>query len=132
MTYIRSRNRRWWTCRDREDPETGGGQGNWTLFQDVAALNKTLGENVKTVRLFRAIDKIDPELAGRCWLVAKDIVFAEKQYNLANKYIEDPLRQYELIKTRYDDQVRDSARRRLADHDSNSGWKTTSSMSVVN
>ena len=40
------------------------------LFSDVAALNRTLSENDKTIKLFEAIEKLDHDKAKKCWFVA--------------------------------------------------------------
>lgn len=72
------------------------------LFQDVASLNRTLGEDHKTVDLFLVVDKNTPELAKNCWIMAKDAVIGAKQYELAAKYIGDPDRAFLQIKQMYE------------------------------
>jgi hypothetical protein len=72
------------------------------LFQDVASLNHTLGEDHKTVDLFLVVDKNTPELAKNCWIMVKDAVIDAKQYELAAKYIGDPERAFLRIKQMYE------------------------------
>lgn len=91
--------------RDRKTRQLKEGRGNAALFQDVAALNRTLGENVKTVRLLEEISKTDAALAAQCWPHARDAVFLEKQYEIARKYIPSPLKEYAREKVRYDEKV---------------------------
>ena len=91
--------------RDRKRRQLEEGRGTPALFQDVAALNSTLGENAQTVRLYKEIDKTNPVLAAHCWYYARDVIFAEKQYDIAKKYIPAPLQDYAREKARYDDNV---------------------------
>ena len=65
---------------------------------EAAALNKALGQDTETVRLFREIDDTDAPLAARCWIVAKDEVLAEKQYDLVRKYFKRPLWDYDKVR----------------------------------
>jgi hypothetical protein len=91
--------------RDRKTRQLQEGRGNAALFSDVEALNRTLGENAKTVRLFREIDKKDAALAAECWWFVRDAVFMDKQYEIAKKYIPAPLKDYLREKARYDENV---------------------------
>ena len=117
--------------RDRKTRQFGEGRGNAALFSDVAALNRTLNENAKTVRLFREIGKTNAALAAQCWWFARDAVFLEKQYDIAKKYIPSPLKDYAREKARYDENVAlYTNRARSAERTSNSGTKTTLSMSA--
>lgn len=77
-------------------------KGNRSLFHDVVALNNTLGENDKTVSLFRILDQNQKELATQCWDVAKDAVVKAKAYDLARKYIGNPVREFGKVKAMYD------------------------------
>ena len=45
-------------------------KGNRNLFHDVMALNRTLGQDIKTVDLFRTLDIDQADLAKECWDVA--------------------------------------------------------------
>ena len=87
--------------RDRNTLQLEQGQGNPALFHDVVGLNRTLGENAKTVQLFREIDKTNDAFAGRCWHYARNVIFSEKQYDLAGKYIKDQLREFDRVKAMY-------------------------------
>ena len=99
--------------RDRKTRQVREGHGNAALFQDVAELNRTLGQNAETVRLFREIGKTDAALATQCWWFARDVVFAEKQYDLAKKYLPAPLKEYDLAKAQYDEQLPGTIFRRI-------------------
>ncbi|MFA5043320.1 MAG: hypothetical protein WC381_07490 [Kiritimatiellia bacterium] len=77
-------------------------KGNRSLFHDVVALNNTLGEDDRTVSLFRKLDRNQKELATQCWDVAKDAVIKAKAYDLARKYIGNPVREFGKVKAMYD------------------------------
>ena len=48
------------------------------------------------------MDEDNPELAKQCWNVAKEFVIAAKRYDLARKYIGNPVREFTKIKAMYD------------------------------
>ena len=66
------------------------------------ALNRTLGEESKTVDLFRHIDQKQPKLAKQCWDVAKEAVIRAKQYDLAKKYVGNLVLEFTKVKAMYD------------------------------
>jgi hypothetical protein len=78
------------------------GKGNFNLFQDVAAINRTLGDEIRTVDLFRKLDQEQSDLAKQCWDSAKKAIIKAKAYDLANKYIGDPMREFVKTKAMYD------------------------------
>jgi hypothetical protein len=88
--------------RNRTAQKFKDGHVNPLLFFDIVALNDALGENTETVRLFRDIDSTNASLAARCWVAAKDEIIAEKQYDLAKKYLKAPVRDYDRIKASYE------------------------------
>lgn len=79
------------------------GKGNRDLFVDIAALNETLADDARTVDLFRKLDHNQPDLAGRCWFIAKESVIKAKDYELARKYIGNPVREFGKIQEKYDE-----------------------------
>jgi hypothetical protein len=88
--------------RDRTAKQVSGNGGNTLQFFDVAALNRTLDEDSKTVDLFQALDQNKPDMAKQCWIVAKDTVIKAKRYDLARKYVGKPAREFVRIKAMYD------------------------------
>ena len=88
--------------RDRTTKQVSDKGGKVTQFQEVAALNRTLGEDSKTVDLFQTFDQTKPDLAKQCWRVAKDAVIKAKRFDLARKYIGNPARDFVRIKAMYD------------------------------
>lgn len=77
-------------------------ESNRNLFHDVMALNRTLDEDAKTVDLFRALDKDRPDFAKQCWDIAKEAIIKAKAYDLARKYIGNPVREWGKVKEMYD------------------------------
>jgi len=88
--------------RNRKEKMVMDNTGDAALFHDVVALNRTLGENAKTVALFDSVDKTHPDTAKQYWDVAKDAVIAAKRYDLARKYIGNPAREFTKVKAMYD------------------------------
>lgn len=88
--------------RDNKTVAIQEGRGNASLFHDVTALNSTLGDDDKTVELFQRMDEKQKELASECWDIAKDAVIAAKRYDLARKYIGNPVREFTRVKALYD------------------------------
>ena len=88
--------------RDTKANLLSQGKGNRNLFHDVMALNRTLNENTKTVELFRTLDKDHPDLAKQCWGIAKSTVIKAKAYDIARKYIGNPVREWGKVKEMYD------------------------------
>lgn len=77
-------------------------KGNSSLFVDVKALNRVLDENSKTIEIFKLLDEKQSELAQECWVFAKHIIIEAKEYEIARKYIGNPMLAYKRIKKMYD------------------------------
>ncbi len=88
--------------RDKRAEQLRNGQGDYSTFQEVSAFNRELGRRDETVKLFLELEKKDPARAEQCWIMAKDAVFAEKQLDIAKRYIKSPLREYKILKASYD------------------------------
>jgi tetratricopeptide (TPR) repeat protein len=88
--------------RDDDTALLEAGKGRFDLFVDVAAINRTLGENSRTVELFRRLDKEQSALAKRCWMIADDVVIEAEAYDLVQKYLTDPVRKYNEIEWQYE------------------------------
>jgi hypothetical protein len=88
--------------RDRTLEQVTDKGENVPVFHDLVSLNRTLGEDSKTVELFQTIDQTKPELAKKYWNMAKDAVIAAKRYDLAGKYIGSPTKEFTRIKAMYD------------------------------
>ena len=88
--------------RDRKTSQFQTESGSSSVFQDVAALNRTLGDRDKTVKLFQLIHEQHPLLARQCWIFAKDDVLSAGRYDLAHYYLDNPVRDFLRIKAFYD------------------------------
>lgn len=71
------------------------------LFEDVAAINRTLGEDGKTVELFKTLSKSYPDIAKTCYHYAQKQLFAAKEYNIIHTYIGSPLTEFDAITQQY-------------------------------
>lgn len=89
--------------RDEKAKALVGGKVMLGFFHDVSSINRVLGEPEKTISLFEVIDKNHPQAAAKYWGVAKDAVIGAKKYELAGKYMKEPLADYEKVKARYDE-----------------------------
>jgi hypothetical protein len=88
--------------RDKKTALLENGQGSFELYHDVEALNSTLEQNEKSVELFRKLDQENGPLAAKCWEVAKEHVIKAKAYDLAQKYMGDPLQAFYKARSNYD------------------------------
>ena len=77
--------------RDDKTALLAQGNGNRSLFHDVMALNRTLGDDSKTVELFRKLDHDQKRLAKQCWPIAERVIIEAKAYDLAKKYTGNPV-----------------------------------------
>lgn len=91
--------------RDRKQKAILDGTQDKRIFHDVVALNRTLGEEEKTVSLFEAVDAKHPATAKEYWPMAKDAVIAEKRYDIAKKYLVDLSEEFTKLKKNYDSNV---------------------------
>jgi len=88
--------------RDEKTLKLKSGEGNFNLFMDVNAFNRTLKEEDKTIALFRLLDEKQPDLAKTCWIIAKQLVIKNKEFDLADKYLGNLLTEFDVIKERYE------------------------------
>jgi len=77
-------------------------KGNPNLFHDVMSLNETLGDDDKTIMLFRRLDQEQKDLAAQCWDMAKTPIIKAKAYDLIKKHIGNPVREFVKVKAMYE------------------------------
>lgn len=65
-------------------------------FSDVAAIDRVLKEDAKTIDLFQTLDKNDPAKAKQVFRIAKRALIAEEEYELYLKYV-DAKRDFEML-----------------------------------
>ena len=76
-------------------------QGSPDLFKDVAAINRTLGENAKTITLFELLAKNNPDVGHQYWPAVKEQLFAAKRYDIIRNYIGNPVKEFDETKKHY-------------------------------
>lgn len=64
--------------------------GTPEIFSDVVAINKVLGHEERTHRLFAGLDRSNPALADRCLDQALPAVVKAGDFALARKYLPEP------------------------------------------
>ena len=75
---------------------------NLQAFIDAAAINRELDEEPKTIEMFQWADVAAPDLAKQCWRWAKPAILNAKRYDLAGRYIGNPVREFDVVKEMYD------------------------------
>jgi len=76
--------------RDRKVAILAAGVEDWELFNDVSALNDTLGNARNTYDLFKRINDRSPDFADRCIGVAMPSLVACEDFDLARSFMGDP------------------------------------------
>ena len=76
--------------RDRKVSILSAGIQDWELFNDVSALNETLGEPRNTYELFLHVHRTVPDFANRCIRLAMPSLVMVEDFELARHYLGDP------------------------------------------
>ena len=84
--------------RDRKARHLLDSNGSSNLFADIAALNRSFGEEHKTIEVFEKIEKSDRNKAKRCWPYAKGALFNAKRYDIIRNFVGNPLHEFNVIK----------------------------------
>lgn len=66
------------------------GKCNFSLFQEIAGIDRHLGAQSRTVESFRSLRKIDPKLAEKCYGLAEEALVAQGAYTECLEYLVDP------------------------------------------
>ncbi|MGJ8650475.1 MAG: hypothetical protein ACSHX4_08955 [Opitutaceae bacterium] len=90
--------------RDQKEKRILDGEGSFGLFHDVSGINRALKEDKRTLDLFKKVESNNPEQVDRLWIIAKDLAFDQKQYDLINRHITDVDEEYRNV---YSDYLRD-------------------------
>jgi len=88
--------------RDEAGEDVRDGKNARRAFHDLAAINSTLGEDVKTTEAFVWLDVSRPAVATQVFDIAQPALVAAKQYRLCGKYV-DPDRSYQRILLIYEE-----------------------------
>ena len=90
--------------RNEKEKTLVDGEGSFELFHDVSGINRALKEDERTIGLFKKVESTNPEQIDRLWIVAKDLAFDQKEYDLINRHIKDVEQEY---RNAYSDYLRD-------------------------
>ncbi len=88
--------------RNKKTKEILDSNASLKLFADVAAINRELENETKTIELFETIAKQHPEKSKLCWYWVKDALFNAKRYDIIQNYIGNPVNEFTLLKSQYD------------------------------
>ena len=80
--------------RDFNTEKILNGDGSSELFHEIESMNKYLGQELKTIKLFKTIEIENKSLAKHAWHYIKDTLFEFEEYKTIKKYIGNPLREY--------------------------------------
>jgi hypothetical protein len=74
--------------RNETESHVKGGEYKDFHFNDLASINKYLGEDSKTTDIFKWLDKHDSKTAKIVYFTAQPALIKEKEYALARKYLD--------------------------------------------
>ena len=74
-------------ARDRAEESVRVNDKDFSAFQDLAALNRVLNEDGRTIELFKWLDQTDRHFARNVYIVAQDSLVAGSEYELCEKYL---------------------------------------------
>lgn len=77
------------------------GEFDLYLFQDVATINRYIGEIESTVELFKHFDQVDTKFAESIYCVADEDLFKFEEYSLSRKYLGNPMDRLDLARRQY-------------------------------
>jgi hypothetical protein len=77
------------------------GKGSFRQFADVAAINRHMQDDARTVRLFKLLDQDDPELARQCYAVAERALVESGEFSTCLSYLGDLGHRLEAIRQSY-------------------------------
>ncbi|MGB0257860.1 MAG: hypothetical protein ACPGES_04320 [Coraliomargarita sp.] len=90
--------------RDEKEALIQNGKGSFELFHDVSSINRELGEDKRTLELFKQVVSNAPQQADRYWIVTKETAFKRKDYDLINEFVKDIDQEFRNL---YSDYLRD-------------------------
>jgi predicted Ser/Thr protein kinase/tetratricopeptide (TPR) repeat protein len=88
--------------RDEKSALLVAGNGDVDLVSDVAAINRELGQNSESVRLYKKLLESDPALARRAYFHVETVLIQNGEYALALEGMKDPKTRFESMKRSFD------------------------------
>lgn len=95
--------------KDEKTARLLAGENNRELFNDVVSINDYLGESKATVGLFKKLEAVQPDFAASVYGLASEALVSAQEYDLAKKYLGDPIARLERAKRNFYDGM-DSAK----------------------
>ena len=89
------------SIRDTLEEKAKNGEDLGNGIHDLAAINRTLGEDSRTTEAFRSLDSLNPKAATRAFHFVKPALIKDKAYKLFVKYV-DPKRDFLQMKHLYE------------------------------
>jgi hypothetical protein len=97
--------------RDRDTQRILNGGATLARFHDISAINSALGDERATHELFTQLDTQLPELAKDCAELALPALVAVEDFQLARRYLPDPVARITALAKRVNDFAEDLAKR---------------------
>jgi len=72
-------------------------KASFDVFQEVAAINSHLNEQVQTVSLFKMIHEKRKDIAYLCFMAAEKELVEQREYQLCSTYIKNPLQNFSQL-----------------------------------
>ena len=72
-------------------------------FQDLAALNRRLGQEAHTLELFETLDREQPQAADKVFDLAQPALIKGKAFELANRYVDPPADVIKMVERFHED-----------------------------
>jgi hypothetical protein len=99
--------------RDTNQNELLAGRGDQALFMEESSLNVYLGKEEATYRLFKSLEKEDPDLARQCYSLVQTLLMKRGEYDLCLQYVGDPQAAFDRHQHFWE--MRKDSNRRMAD-----------------
>jgi hypothetical protein len=91
--------------RDRKAKLLEAGATDRELFHDVEAINQYLGASQDTVKLFKQMHTSQPAFARECASLALEVLVEAHEFELAAKYLADPVARVSTLAARLSEDV---------------------------
>ncbi|UTF61092.1 hypothetical protein [Gilvimarinus sp. DA14] len=71
------------------------GRGDFDMMMEFASINEYIGDPRATIEVFRAVDQAYPEQSRSLFFAVREELFAQQEYQLIHKFVEDPIYAFE-------------------------------------
>ncbi|TDR19386.1 hypothetical protein [Marinicella litoralis] len=88
--------------RDELFSQLQSGKGTAQDFHEISAINDYQYESEKTLDLYLTLDEKFPQQAKQYYPIVEDLLIKEARFDLAGKYMRDPVKQFVFLKSMRD------------------------------